>query len=126
MRESTTEPLTQNQKDSIKALNKAQEKRRTRDMMELVKLPAFIRYVARVTKACGVHKAIEGSESNNVFYREGRRSVGEALMAEIRMVDFNAATGVEYEVHRDAQWLNGIKNDGKPFNAAAYLGKEAE
>lgn len=118
---STTEKLTPDQEDSLIKLNQAIRDRQTKDLMRLVKMPEFLRYVARFAKECGVNRAIDGDISNDVLRREGRRWVGETMVAEIRTVDIEAKFQMERMAQKDEDFRLGIKNSGKKFDTAGFL-----
>lgn len=109
--------LTAEQKKALQALNTSIKDRQTRDMAKLIQMPEFLRYVGRITVACGCHAAIEGSDDNNVHFREGMRSVGEKMLSELKHFNFEKLVEVERQMFRDAKLRRRIVNDGAELSA---------
>jgi hypothetical protein len=90
-------------------------------MARLLKMPEFLRYVGRWTKDCGVHTAIEGSETTNVLFREGRRKVGEDMLDELKRIDFEAAVEAERTMRQDENVRLRIINQGMKYEDAKFF-----
>jgi len=110
--------LTPQQVESLKALNEAIQRRNTKDMADLLKQPAFIRYIGRWLKEGRIHRSVAGPESNNTFFKEGRRTFAEAMLEEIKDLNFDAAYEAEFSMHRDERIRHRIINEGMQFNAS--------
>ena len=108
------------QEESLRRLNEQIQRRVTLDMLLLIKIPAFLRYVGRWAEYCGVQGAISGNVSNNVFNREGQRFVGELMVAELKEVSFDAKIESEYAMHRDKEIRRGILGKGEKFDVAQF------
>ena len=64
-------------------------KQATEDMQNLMKLPAFRRYVSRWIQACGI-AASGNCASEELHYRAGARDVGLGMEKELKAVCFDA------------------------------------
>ena len=122
MAESTKESLTKEQMANLRDLNREILKRQTLDMMELVKLPAFLRYVGRHAKECGVYRSIESQVSNNVFRQEGMRKVGETMVDEIMEINEEAKFQMDRMMNKDEKTRRRIKG-GEKFDKTVFVEK---
>ncbi|HVZ80311.1 MAG TPA: hypothetical protein VHE12_05840 [bacterium] len=95
--------------------------RQTKDMVHLVRDKAFLRFIGRWTKECGVHTAIESNESNDARFREGMRRVGERMLAEVKAIDFEAGVEAERLMFRDEQMRRRLIDKGEKVNLALYF-----
>lgn len=121
---STTEKLTPEQEANLKQFKDSLRDRQTTDLLTLLKMPEFLRYVGKVTKECGVNQAIHDETSNNVLYREGRRSVGEMMLEQVRQVNLEAKFEIERMANRDNQIRENLMNKGAKFNRLEFDGKK--
>lgn len=113
--------LTPEQKAEFKQWVTDIKNRNSMDMVRLLKMDEFLRYVGRWTKECGCHTSIQGSENNDNRFREGRRDVGEDMLEEIKRIDFRAATEAEWMMRRDDNVRLRIVNQGMKYEEAKML-----
>jgi hypothetical protein len=112
MAESTKDRLTEQQEKLLKELNDEIRRRQTVDMMKLVKMPEFLRYLGRITKECGVNRSIDTTLSNDFMRQEGKRSIGEKMVAELLAVSIDAKFEMERWMHKDELDRKRIKEMG--------------
>ena len=111
------EKLTAEQAESLERFERDRRAQRTRDMLELLQNPAFLRYLGRWMDDCNVHSAIKGDETNNVMYREGKRSVGEAMRREVCLFNMEKVFEIERTMLRDEKTRRRIINLGEKYDA---------
>lgn len=120
---STTEKMDPEVAAGLESLNKAVTYRRTKDMMILVKMPEFLRFIGRWTVDCGVHRAIDTTESNNFFRAEGRREIGERLLAEVEKINLEASFDVKRGLMKDERLKSRIKSGMTKFSYVDFVEK---